>query len=164
MDRIIVKLRFIGAPGGKLVKGAPGNIRQGEIVMGPADRVEHFPKIWQLAEDMPDLIIPKMTEVDSVFAPSEAEESGDFNLLDQNRSSSRSFVRKDTPSTDSSEDEETASDEQVMLVMTPDPKPSTEDLEDSTRAQLMTFIDSQGGTYKTNELKAKLLEKAKSLL
>ena len=158
----MVKLRFIGKPGGKLAKGAPGNYKQGQIITGPADKAVYFPKIWQLAEDMPELVIPEPMEIDSVFEieiPSEIGKvdgsSKEFNLLDPDRSSSRSFVRIDADSTDSSNDDVVVSE--VLTV-------TVEDLENSTRPQLMTFIKSQNGEYKNRMKRAKLLEIAKSLL
>lgn len=65
--RIIVKLRFIGRPGGKLVKGAPGNYKQGDIVSGPLTWAKTFPKIWELVESPPELHVSDMERRDSVF-------------------------------------------------------------------------------------------------
>jgi hypothetical protein len=161
MERVMVKLRFIGKPGGKLVKGAPGNYEQGQVIIGPADKAVNFPKIWVLLEKMPELVIPELTDDDSVFdlgIPKEVEESavfsGEFNLLDPDRSSSRSLVRVDSDSTDSEQDEISASEA----------SPTVEDLESSTKAQLMAFLDSQGAEYKSRMKKAEILELAKSLL
>jgi hypothetical protein len=67
MKRTIVRLRFIGKPGGKLVKRAPGNYKQGETVLGPLTWVRDFPKIWELVDPEPVLVIPESSEEDSVF-------------------------------------------------------------------------------------------------
>lgn len=167
VEKVMVKLRFIGKPGGRLMKGAPGNYMQGQIVTGPADRAKYFPKIWQLAEDMPELIIPKATEVESVFDPDLPDEVDDspsspkeFNLLDPDRSSARSFHRVgalpplEVASTDSSKDEVDVSEM----------SPTVENLEKSKVAELKAFIDSQGAKYTSNMRKPELLELAKSLL
>ena len=164
VEKVMVKLRFIGKPGGKLVKGAPGNYAQGQIVTGPSDRAKYFPKIWQLAQKMPKLVIPKASEIDSVFeamVPGEVEvieapvaSSKEFNLLDPNRSSTRSFRLKGATSTDPEEDAMTVSEAM----------PTVEALESSTKAQLMAFLDSQEVEYKRAMKKAEILELAKSLL
>ena len=67
VERIIVKLRFIGRPNGKLVRGAPGNYKQGEITRGPLTWVKVHPQVWELVESAPELKIPEASERDSVF-------------------------------------------------------------------------------------------------
>ena len=165
MEKVKVKLRFIGKPGGKLAKGAPGNYAQGQIVTGYADQAKNFPKIWQLAQKMPKLVVPKAAEIDSVFeamvpdgdvevidAPIASSE--DFNLLDPNRSSTRVFKVKGAASTDTESDEVSVSEA----------APTVAELESSTKVQLMAFLDSQEAEYKPKMKKAEILELAKSLL
>ena len=54
-----VKLRFIGRPeGGRLVKGSPGNYKQGEIISGPLAWIKRFPRVWELVDSAPELNIP----------------------------------------------------------------------------------------------------------
>ena len=68
VERVIVKLRFIGRPeGGKLVKGSPGNYKQGEITSGPLIWAKVFPNVWELVEPTPELRVPDMVKGDSVF-------------------------------------------------------------------------------------------------
>ena len=58
-------MRFIGYVDGKLVKGAPGNYRQGELVLQPY-KLSTYPW-WQLADEVPPLEAPEPVEADSVF-------------------------------------------------------------------------------------------------
>jgi len=68
VERVIVKLRFIGRPGaGRLVKAAPGNYKQGEVVSGPLIWAKVFPNVWELVETVPELRVPSATKGDGVF-------------------------------------------------------------------------------------------------
>lgn len=59
------KMRFVGKPGGKLMKGAPGNFKHGEIYVQPF-HLSSFP-FWELVEPKPELNIPEASKSDSVF-------------------------------------------------------------------------------------------------
>lgn len=59
------KMKFVGKPNGRLMKGAPGNYIHGETYMQPY-RMSKF-DFWELVEDVPELIIPPSDEDDSVF-------------------------------------------------------------------------------------------------
>ena len=59
------KMRFICNPNGKLLKGAPGNFKCGEIYIQPF-HLSSFP-YWELVEPTPELKIPETSESDSVF-------------------------------------------------------------------------------------------------
>ena len=58
-------MRFIGYVDGKLMKRAPGNYRQGELVLQPY-KLSTYPW-WQLADEVPPLEAPEPVEADSVF-------------------------------------------------------------------------------------------------
>jgi len=71
------KMKFIGRPDGKLMKGAPGNYEHGEIYRVPYSW-SYF-KFWELAEDAPELEIPDIDEEDLefeefVYVPDEEKE------------------------------------------------------------------------------------------
>ncbi len=59
------KMRFICDANKKLLKGAPGNFKCGEIYMQPF-RLSKFP-YWELVEAPPTLKIPEVSKSDSVF-------------------------------------------------------------------------------------------------
>jgi len=61
----LFKMRFIGKPNGVLMKSAPGNFKQGEVVPLPY-RHSRFP-YWELVEDKPVLKVPAASKDDSVF-------------------------------------------------------------------------------------------------
>ena len=59
------KMRFVGKPDGKLMKGAPGNYEHGKVYMCPYSW-SHF-KFWELLEAPPELKVPQASEPDSVY-------------------------------------------------------------------------------------------------
>lgn len=59
------KMRFVGKPDGKLMKGAPGNYNHGEIYVQPY-HLSEFP-YWELVDEVPKLTVPPPSESDSVF-------------------------------------------------------------------------------------------------
>jgi len=61
-------MKFIGKPGGVLVKGAPGNYEHGKIYHIPF-RHSRFP-YWELMEPVPEFTAPTPTAEDSVFTES----------------------------------------------------------------------------------------------
>jgi len=75
------KMRFIGKPDGKLMKGAPGNFKQGEEVFQPY-RLSNFP-FWELLEDKPVLKIPPPSKSDSVFEESVYIPDDDNEAIDE---------------------------------------------------------------------------------
>lgn len=70
------KMRFIGKPGGKLMKGAPGNYEHGKEYVVPYSWSKF--NFWELLEPIPEVKIPEPTEKDSVYEggyfPPEKEE------------------------------------------------------------------------------------------
>lgn len=166
VERIIVKLRFIGKPGGKLVKRAPGNKVQGKIYMGPATWPKSFPKIWELVEPLPELRVPEAVEGNSVF------EGGVF--IDEDMASGVSVVMPGYL-----KDIKGYNDRKLVLpseVISTSPKyddvsstadfPSVEELESYTRKQLIEFVESQKADWKSGKYvsKSELYELAKGLL
>lgn len=59
------KMRFICGPNGKLLKGAPGNFKCGEVVSLPF-RHSRF-AFWELIDTPPTLKVPDMSEAESVY-------------------------------------------------------------------------------------------------
>lgn len=59
------KMKFVGKPNGKLLKGAPGNYIHGETYMQPY-RMSRF-AYWELLEKDPVLVVPDADELDDVF-------------------------------------------------------------------------------------------------
>lgn len=59
------KMRFVGKPDGKLMKGAPGNYEHGKVYVVPY----HYStfKFWELIEHPPELKVPDPSEDESVF-------------------------------------------------------------------------------------------------
>ena len=61
----LYKMRFIGKPNGKFMKGAPGNYVHGEIYDQPWGNGNY--NYWERLEDAPVFVAPEPSEVDSVF-------------------------------------------------------------------------------------------------
>ena len=59
------RMRFVGRPGGKLMKNAPGNYKHGEIYQQPY-HMSQF-KFWELIEKVPTLVAPPLDDGDEVF-------------------------------------------------------------------------------------------------
>jgi len=53
-------MRFIGKPGGKFMKGAPGSYTHGEVYVVPYS-YSHFP-YWELIGEKPELTVPEEEE------------------------------------------------------------------------------------------------------
>lgn len=78
------KMRFVGWKDGKLIPTAPSGIKQGTIQKNFVE-FANLP-YWELDEDVPDLVIPKVEHKDSVFeeeiyVPSEDETEPDHSKL-----------------------------------------------------------------------------------
>lgn len=59
-------MRFIGkTPDGKLMKGAPGNYKAGEVRMMPFRHSKY--RWWQLVEPLPELVVPPVSGGDAVY-------------------------------------------------------------------------------------------------
>ena len=63
------KMRYIGRPNGKLMKGSPGNYIHGKIYNVPF-RYSKF-AFWELLEPVPELKAPDATSKDSVYEEEE---------------------------------------------------------------------------------------------
>ena len=61
----LFEMKFVGRPGGKLMKGAPGNYDHGTVYKLPF-RHSRRP-YWQLLEPVPDFVVPEITEDDDIF-------------------------------------------------------------------------------------------------
>ena len=54
------KMRFVGRPDGKLMKGAPGNYIHGQTYMQPY-KMSQFP-FWELVDEVPEIQVPDEEE------------------------------------------------------------------------------------------------------
>ena len=170
-------MKFVGKPEGKLMKGAPGNYIHNEVYMVPFSYSQW--SYWELVDKKPELKVPEATDEDSVFEgvtfvedveievsedlPEDDSEEGFKDTMPPHLKASL-YGDKTQPFFDPSEYDSTDSSEDEVSVSSLEPEVTVEDLEGSTRSQLMSFIESQGVDYKKNWRKSKLLEVAKGLL
>jgi len=152
------KMRFIGKPQGKLMKGAPGSYEHGKTYM-MSYRHSEFP-YWELLEKPPKLTVPDQTVEDSVFEDSvfvPDEDEPDVPFTDDIPPELATIIGGDIGFLLSENGE--GIDPSVK------PQPTNQpSLETFTIGELRTFIDENGGDRKGITKKEDLLEAAKKLL
>lgn len=133
------KMRFIGKPGGKLMKGAPGNYEHGRVYMMTWGHSKF--KFWELLEEAPTLKVPPMSGEDSVYSEEESV-----------------FVPPEVGNWDTSEvnpveweEAEVAEERKVERNAVPE-KPTgvdqrTRELAEQYRRQNMHLIDAEEGVF-----------------
>jgi hypothetical protein len=144
------RMRFICDPNGRLLKGAPGNYKCGEVYMQPF----HLSKFsyWELVEDKPVLKIPEATQSDSVFEETIFVPDDDAASVEMSTPPTEVAgvnVDPDAPALIEPYMRLDLNTGQLTAVSDePKPQPKTEQVEaPKTREELKAILDARGAEY-----------------
>jgi len=161
----LFRMRFIGKPGGQLMKHAPGNYEHGKIYRMPLEYSQW--KFWELIDKPPEVIAPPPTSEDDVymFIPDEETVSAPVNPelnIDPNTPASvepyASFNTGTGQLTDI--DPEAFTQSEPAMLTTPFNVPQIEEEleEDLTRDELLEILEEAGVEVKPRTRTTTLLK------
>jgi len=163
----LFEMKFIGKPGGKLMKGAPGNYEHGVVYNLPF-RHSRRP-YWVLLEPVPEFTVPEITEGDDIFVnldvPSEhpdgavfmsavlppEETDGDAVVTDKQVAELNQMGINLNPDTDATIEpymHYSPSTNKLSEYVPPTKEPDEESVDKSDRDELKRILTEAGVTFK----------------